>query len=412
MSAGRSGCSRPRRIGESRSANSSAAPLPAACSNLAPASGSTLPSFITATAETGFRSNLVTMPPIVLAVAALGSLYGWALVVSTISHPGSIGLDLDAPGGDWTVFYGAVRAFFNGNLGLIFDGDRFTAYLNSTFSWWLPNPIPFRPWVYPPSYLLVLLPFGGLPFVASYLTFQFVSAALLAGALCFAADRSTPKALIACFALASPAASFNIVGGQNAFLIAALLIAGLRSLRRRPLVGGALLGVLTLKPQFWILVPVMLIAAREWKALISSVAAAAVLVGISAAVFGFDAWQRWLDFAIGSFAAADAKWVEYGRIWGDSVYACVVAGTGSQTLANWAQAAAMLFAACATYRAFRLPLPFDYKIAVALAGTILAAPHSSLPMHFCSRSRRCCGSAIAPPMVGRYGDGFWPSAHG
>ena len=113
--------------------------MPAACLNLAPASGSTLPSFITVTAKTGFGSSLVAMPPIVLAVAALGSLYGWALVVSTISHPGSIGLDLDAPGGDWTVFYGAVRAFFSGNLGLIFDGDRFTAHLNSTFSWWLPN---------------------------------------------------------------------------------------------------------------------------------------------------------------------------------------------------------------------------------------------------------------------------------
>jgi hypothetical protein len=73
------------------------------------------------------------MPAIVYAVAALGSLYGWALAASTISYPGSIGLDLDAPGGDWTVFYGAVRAFFSGNLGLIFDGDRFTAYLNSTF---------------------------------------------------------------------------------------------------------------------------------------------------------------------------------------------------------------------------------------------------------------------------------------
>jgi hypothetical protein len=40
---------------------------------------------------------------------------------------------------------------------------------------------------------------------------------------------------------------------------------------------------------------------------------------------------------------------------------------------------AILFAICATYRAFRLPPPFDPKIAVALAATILAAPHSSLP---------------------------------
>ena len=321
----------------------------------------------------------IKIPVIVVAVTVLSSFYGWAIVASTIWHPGSIGLNLDAPGGDYAVFYSGIRAFFSGHLNLIFDGDRFTVYLNSIFSWWFNKPIPFRPWVYPPTYLLMLLPFGALPFVASYLAFQLVSAGLLASALCFRSGASCPRTKLGWVALASPAASFNIVGGQNAFLVAALLIAGFRLVRVRPFVGGSLLGLLTFKPQFWILVPVALIAARKWKALVASMAAAAVLAAISAAVFGVDVWRQWLQFAIGSFAVSTEKWVEYGRMWGDSVYACVVAATGSQALANSAQAAAVLVAAFATYRAFRLPLAFDQKIAVVLAGTILAAPHSSLP---------------------------------
>lgn len=108
-------------------------------------------------------------------------------------------------------------------------------------------------------------------------------------------------------------------------------------------------------------------------------AAAAALAGISATVFGMEAWRQWLHFAVGSFAVSEEKWVEYGRMWGDSVYACVVAATGSQALTNSGQVVAVLIAVCATYQAFRLPLPFNRRMAVLLAGTILAAPHSSLP---------------------------------
>jgi alpha-1,2-mannosyltransferase len=295
-----------------------------------------------------------------------------------IFDPGLIGLDLNAPGSDWMVFYAAARLFFNGKISLIFNGDALTAYLNSAFSWWLSAPLLFRPWVYPPSYLLMVLPFGALPFVASYLAFQLVSAALLAAALSLDSDRSSAKARVICAALVCPAASVNIAAGQNAFLTAALLIAGLRALRTMPVVGGALLGVLTFKPQFWLLVPIALIAGREWRALAWSVAAAAVLAGISAVVFGIEVWPRWLDLALATYAVPNAKWIEYGRIWGDSVYACLVAGGASETIANAAQVAAALLAGGATYRAFRLPLPLDHKTAILLAGTILAAPHSSL----------------------------------
>ena len=61
----------------------------------------------------------IKISAIVVAVAAAGSLYGWAVLASTVSHPGSIGVNLNAPGGDWTVFYAAVQSFYNGHLGLI-----------------------------------------------------------------------------------------------------------------------------------------------------------------------------------------------------------------------------------------------------------------------------------------------------
>jgi hypothetical protein len=317
-------------------------------------------------------------PAAILAVAAVAALYGWAVVASTPAHPGSIGLNLNALGTDWMVFYGAVQWFFDGNLGGLFDGERFTAYLNSAFSGWLTQPTPFRPWVYPPSYLLMMLPFGTLPFTASYVAFQMVSAGFLAAALWFGADRPNTRPLVIAAALLGPAAAINVGMGQNAFLSAALLVGGCRLLQSRPALGGVILGMLTVKPQFWLLVPVALAAGREWKALLWSILGAIGLALASTLVFGIDSWRHWLLLAQASYADPQGKWVELGRLWGDSIYACLVAGGASQTVANAAQAAGTLLGVALVYGAFRLPLAGDRKIAVLLACTILAAPHSSL----------------------------------
>lgn len=319
----------------------------------------------------------IEIPPVLLAVAIVASIYEWAVFASTFSYPGTIGPNLNAPGGDWIAFYGAARAFLDGHPDLIFDGNRLTAFLNSAFSWWLSEPLGFRPWVYPPSYLLLVLPFGKLPFIASYVIFQSATAGLLAAALGLGSDPRYAKFLVAVSALLSPAAAFNVVGGQNAFLVSALVVAGFRLLRRLPVVGGALLGALTIKPQFCLLVPIALIAGREWRALVATVMAGLALVVISIPVVGIDLWVQWLRMSTDIYVAGDAKWIEYGRIWGVSVYACVAAGGGSETLANAAQAAAVLIAAGIAYRAFRLPLTENHRLAVLLAGMLLAAPHAS-----------------------------------
>ena len=68
------------------------------------------------------RLPLALLPP-----ALFASLFGWAILVSTLVHPGWIGLNHIGPGTDWMVFYGAIRAMLDGNLPLVMNGDQFHA---------------------------------------------------------------------------------------------------------------------------------------------------------------------------------------------------------------------------------------------------------------------------------------------
>jgi hypothetical protein len=317
------------------------------------------------------------VPTVILIILAGASLQGWAVVATTMTHPGVVGFNLNTLGTDWMVFYGADQWVYSGQLARIYDGDALTAYLNSTFAHWLTEPMPFRPWVYPPSYLLVVLPFGKLPFHLSYVAFQVVSAGLLAAAVWFGSDRPNARKLVAGTALLGPAGAINVAQGQNAFLTAAMLVGGLRLVQTRPWLGGVVLGMTTIKPQFAVLIPVALLGWRQWRALAASALAAVTLVVSSVAAFGVDSWWQWLELTR-SYADPAGKWVAYGRLAGDSVYACLVTAGASLAVADAAQAVASLMGVGLTYIAFRSRLPTDLKIAVLLACTILAAPHSSL----------------------------------
>jgi hypothetical protein len=320
-------------------------------------------------------SDLTWLRRCVLPAAFVASFYGWALLVSTFIHPGSIGMNLIAPGTDWMVFYGAVRSALEGHLQLIMNGDDFTAYLNRAFADWLSLPLEFRPWFYPPSFLVLLLPFAPLGFFGSYLAFQIASAGLLAAALKTGADAVSSRHVIAAV-LISPAAAINVADGQCAFLVAALMILGVRWLERRPVLAGAVLGVLSFKPQFLLLVPVALLAGCQWRSLVAAACSALALAVASALVFGAELWTWWVPQAVASLSSPEPKWIEYGRIWGHSVWACAFLLGLPDRLASLLQLAAITASAGATFVAFRSSLGRDKQLAVLLAASVLAAPHS------------------------------------
>jgi alpha-1,2-mannosyltransferase len=86
----------------------------------------------------------------------------------------------------------------------------------------------------------------------------------------------------------------NALAGQNGALISALLVAGTLVTERSPVAGGVMMGLLAVKPQFGILLPVCLIARRSWRAIITATATVGTLTTLSGLIFG---WQAWVLFA-------------------------------------------------------------------------------------------------------------------
>jgi alpha-1,2-mannosyltransferase len=169
---------------------------------------------------------------------------------------------------------------------------------------------------------------------------------------------------------------FNVMTGQNGFFTCAILVGGFGLIGRSPVVAGALLGVLTFKPQMWLMVPVALVSARQWRALGGAAASALILALLSLIVFGPEIWRSWLSLVTGMDEAFRA-WVTSGRLNGMSVFACATWVGASPAVANLAQGVAIALAAAIVYLAFRRPAPGALQLAVLLAATMLAAPHVS-----------------------------------
>ena len=322
-----------------------------------------------------------SLPPVLrrhvpLAVAAVFfGLYGWALVLATGSgHDGAIGPHFNALGSDWVIFLAAARAVFSGDLAHIYNQAWITEATNSQFATWLSAPLPFPLFPYPPVFLLLVLPFAKLSAGVSLLLSQVLQFAALAWALRkLAPDRSSLFFLLG--ALLAPAAANNVLAGSNAVLVAALIVGGVALLKTKPLFAGALLGVVIFKPQYFVLLPLALLAGRQGKALAGMIASVAGLTLLSAALFGPSLWLDWFNVYLHPQAVSGVNGTDWGHSWDESVSTCLSLLGAPKFLAMAGQGAAVLIAAAAVWRAFRTTHP--HRLAVLLCAALLASPHVS-----------------------------------
>jgi Glycosyltransferase family 87 len=221
--------------------------------------------------------------------AAIG-LYDALYVIFEWSGGPRIGFKT-TPLPDFLVFHAAARAFFEGRLALVYDIDAFTRYQLQSFSDLVLPTGRFRPFIYPPIWLLMFLPFGLMAVIKAYALFMTATAA----AATWAEGRRDLWGWLA--VLVSPAAVWVVLAGQNTFLSIALLYGGLRLLERFPAVAGILLGLLSYKPQIWVLVPLALLAARQWRALAWMIGTVMALALTSLVVFGLEFWLAFLEAA-------------------------------------------------------------------------------------------------------------------
>jgi hypothetical protein len=85
-------------------------------------------------------------------------------------------------------------------------------------------------------------------------------------------------------------------GGQNGFLTAALFGGFLLLLQGLPIASGILLGLMTYKPQFGILLPVALICGGHWRALCSGVIATGFTIVASIMAFGPGTYANFIRY--------------------------------------------------------------------------------------------------------------------
>jgi alpha-1,2-mannosyltransferase len=277
---------------------------------------------------------------------------------------------------DWMVFYTAARAYLDGDLSVIFDGERFTAALNQRFAGWLSFPLNLHPWVYPPTFLLLFLPFGLLPPGISLLLFLLLGFAAIVVAALLYAGRGHWRWMFIFSLLLCPAVPFNVLTGQNAFFTSALLVGGFGLLNRRPALSGVLLGILSFKPQLWLMVPIALLAGGRWRTLLATGATATVMALASLAMFGPQIWQAWFELTAGVSGAYRA-WLVAGRLNGQSVFACLSLLGAPSSIANIAQITAIAAATGFVYFVFRRDTRAELQLSGLLSATVLAAPHAS-----------------------------------
>lgn len=277
-------------------------------------------------------------------------------------------------GQDWMVFYSAAQTYFENNLAQLYDGQWMTDTINQRYTGnWLERPLLMHPWLYPPNLLLLLLPFGMLPFGVSYVLFMAATFAAMSATL----GRLTGRTVLAAAALLLfPQTPFALLAGQNSYLTGALLIGGFSLLESQPVAAGILLGIVSYKPQMFLMVPVALLAGRHWKVIAVGIATGAALSLLSLAVFGPGVWEDWLRLMLFP-SDTYREWLLRGRMGGQSVYACLLHLGASPRIAAWTQYAAMALAALCVWLASRRPARPEIRLMVLLAATLLAAPHVS-----------------------------------
>ena len=121
-------------------------------------------------------------------------------------------------------------------------------------------------WHYPPPFLLVASLLAHFPYPAAFIGWAVTS--LMPYLAVMRAIVGRPFGLL--LAAAFPVVLNNTLVGQNGFLTAALIGGTLYLMPSRPVLSGICLGLLSYKPQYGLLFPLVLIAASQWTVFVTA----------------------------------------------------------------------------------------------------------------------------------------------
>ena len=280
-------------------------------------------------------------------------------------------------GTDFSNIYAAGTDVLEGQATAPFDPARQFAREKTIFG----PATQFYGWHYPPFFLGLAAPLATMPYWLSLLVWQGVT--LLLYLLSIRAIVSSPspasregiEKMWLLLALAYPAVFINLGQGHNGFLTAALIGSALCQLDRRPILAGILIGCLAYKPQFGLLIPLVLAVSGRWRTFAAAAVTVAVMALAATLAFGVEVWPAFLaSTKFSRVVVLEQGGTGWYKI--QSVFSWVRMWGGGIALAYAAQATVTVVLAAALVWLWRSLAAFPLKAAGLLIGSALATPYS------------------------------------
>ena len=268
---------------------------------------------------------------------------------------------------DFVNVWAAGRLALDGHPALAYDWDIQRqvelALLGRDFSGYFA-------WHYPPPFLLVASALAMLPYSAAFIGWMVASFIPFSAVMRGIVGRPFGWMLAAAF----PMVFNNTLVGQNGFLTAALIGGTLYLMPVRPILAGVCLGLLSYKPQYGLLFPIVLIAAAQWRVFISAGVTAVAVAGVSWLAFGTESWHaffHWMPmFSQAFLAEGKAPWWKL-----QSIFALVRFFGGTEALAWALQWVLTASVATVLVLMWRSRVPYTLKAAALAVGTLLTTPY-------------------------------------
>ena len=225
-------------------------------------------------------------------------------------------------------------------------------------------------WHYPPPFLFIAAFLAQFPYAVAFIGWAMAS--LVPYLAVMRAIVGRPFGLL--LALAVPMAFNNVLVGQNGFLTAALIGGTLYLMPMRPILSGICLGLLSYKPQYGLLFPLVLIAASQWTVFFTAAIVTVAMAFGSWLAFGTESWQaffHWMPmFSQAFLTEGKAPWWKM-----QSLFALVRYFGGTEQLAwifHWVFSASVAVVLALMWRS---RVRYSVKAAALAAGALLTTPY-------------------------------------
>ncbi|CAM3818965.1 glycosyltransferase family 87 protein [Polynucleobacter arcticus] len=224
---------------------------------------------------------------------------------------------------------------------------------------------------YPPTLLLLMMPLGLMSVTKAYWAFMLTTL----GVYLLTLYRVSERKLIDCLCLlAFPGIWINMIQGQNGFITASIAAWAVMSIKKRPVIAGILIGLLTIKPQFGLLFPIALIAAGAWTSFLAAVLTVVLLASLELAIFGPSIFNSF--YASMSHLGALVNSPDFPLVKMPTIYAFSKLMGFSSTISYIVQFLLSAVVMFSTWKVWRSCKSWELKGAALMTGAFLAAPYA------------------------------------